>query len=175
MFGVGLLVAADEAQEGAYLGQEFAGGEGFGEVGVGAALEAGDFFPGLVFGGEHDDGYVVLPLAHAAGDFVAVEAGHHDVKDDEVGLLREFVEGFGAGAGDEGFVAGLLEEDGEGAGDGLFVVYDENGRGRHGGQCSTYLCENEAVERLLQNCHMVVAWLSQSFGMVGSLPVESDS
>ena len=75
-------------------GQEHLGVEGFGDVVVGSGFKALEhvFFGG--FGGEEDDGDVTGGDVFFQGvaELVAVEFGHHDVADDQVGDLFE---GFG--------------------------------------------------------------------------------
>ena len=60
--------------------------ERFGEVVVGARLEPGDHVVGVGPGGDHDDRHVTQP-ADGAAHVESVEAGQHDVDEDDVGGL----------------------------------------------------------------------------------------
>ena len=66
-------------------GDELARAERLGEVVVGADGEADDQVGLGVAGREHEDRYRALPL-DALAHLEAVEAGEHEVEDDEVGL-----------------------------------------------------------------------------------------
>ncbi len=96
----GVVGAERAAADGADAGEEFAGVEGFGEVVVGAHLEADDAVDVFAAGGEEEDA-VGGGGAEAGEDFEAVDAGEHDVEEDH---------GPGAGAG--GFEAGVAAVDG---------------------------------------------------------------
>ena len=83
------MVEVVAAQQCADTGEEFAGGEGFDEVVVGAGVEAIDAVFDLAFGGEHEDGGALSEAAQFGGDVVAAAPGHHDVEQDQVGLVLE--------------------------------------------------------------------------------------
>src|SRR5205085_99702 len=59
----------------------------FGDVVVGAKLEADDAVGFFSAGGEHDDGDLAGSgvFAQVAADLQAVNAGHHQVEEDDVG------------------------------------------------------------------------------------------
>ncbi len=88
--GGGLAVAAG----GANSGGEFAEGEGFGDVVVGAGFEGFGLVVFAVADGEHEDREARGKLANAATGLAAAHAGHVNVEQDR---------GEGVGAG-EGFV-----------------------------------------------------------------------
>ena len=76
------------AQHGVDPRQQFAGGEGFGQVIVGAHFQAEDAIGFVVAGGEHQDrrGFV-LAGAQFTAQHQAVIAGHHQVQHDQVHLI----------------------------------------------------------------------------------------
>ena len=82
----------------------------------GAYIEATSFVFGAGLSGEEDDrDFVCGGISLEAGtDFVAVHAGHHDVEENEIGLLfgRGESESFFAVGGDLGFVT-VLESSGD--------------------------------------------------------------
>ena len=122
----GCLFAAGAAEEGADAGEEFFGAEGFDEVIIGAGIEAFDAVLDHAFGGEEEDGDVAMEFAKFGADGEAIEAGHHDVEKDEVGLFAEgFFEADGAVLGGEDAVAIGGEGIGEGGAHGAFVFDDE--------------------------------------------------
>ena len=72
-------------QHGVDPGKQFAGGEGLGQVVVGAHLQADDAVGLVVARGEHQHRRgLVLADAQLAAEQQAVVAGHHDVEDDQV-------------------------------------------------------------------------------------------
>ncbi len=73
-------LAQAAAQQGLDVGDEFARFEGFGQVGVGAQLQAHHTVHHVTARGEHDDGNVAL-LADGAAEFKAVHLGQHHVED----------------------------------------------------------------------------------------------
>ncbi|MNS06269.1 hypothetical protein D3C72_376910 [compost metagenome] len=76
------------AQHGVDPRQQFAGGEGFGQVVVGAHFQAENAVGFVVACGEHQDrrGFV-LARAQFAAQHQAVIAGQHDVEHDQVDLV----------------------------------------------------------------------------------------
>jgi hypothetical protein len=80
--GVGSAFAA--ADEGLGAGDELAEVEGLAEVVVGAGVEELDDGAGAFAGGEDEDRGCVLAGADALEEAEAVEAGKHEVEDDEV-------------------------------------------------------------------------------------------
>src|SRR5439155_26705468 len=72
-------------KQGAHAGHQLVGIEGLDHVVVGPTVEAADFVDGLVTCRKHQDGDHALAPNRAA-DLEPVEAGHHDVKDDQVDL-----------------------------------------------------------------------------------------
>ena len=67
-------------------GHQLAGVEGLGHIVIGAQLQADDLVHVVGAGGEDDDGDVAR-LAQLAADLEAVHLRHHDVEDDQVGLV----------------------------------------------------------------------------------------
>jgi hypothetical protein len=113
------------AEEGADAGEEFLEREGFDEVVVGAAVEAVDAVVDVAFGGEEEDGEVFSAFAEFAAEGEAVEAGHHDIQEDEVeGLGAGEFDAGGAVDGCEGAVAFGFEGFDEGDAHGGFVFDD---------------------------------------------------
>lgn len=121
---------AGAADEGVETGEEFAVGEGLGDVVVGAAVEAGDAFLFAATGGEHHDGDVAAG-ADAAEDFEAVDAGEHDVEDDDVDAGAEGFDGaFGAGVDGGDLIAVGGEVFGQQLADEAIVLNDQGSNGR---------------------------------------------
>lgn len=75
--------AAGAAQDGAQAGEELTGGEGFGQVVVGAGFEANDAVGFVAEAGEHQHGDGGSG-PESLQDFEAIEPGHHDVEDDGI-------------------------------------------------------------------------------------------
>ena len=131
--GAGDIAAAGD---GADAGEEDVEGEGLGEVVVGAGVEAGDDVEVGVAGGEHQDGRAVARLAEAFGDGEAVEAGEHDVEDDDVeGVGEGEGEAVCAVGGDDCGMAFFFEATLEEAGEARFVFDDED---LHGGAADQF-------------------------------------
>ena len=61
--------------------------EGLDDVVVGAGVEAGDFVAERVARGQHQDGRARLRGPHAPTDLEAVEAGQHDVEQEQSGIV----------------------------------------------------------------------------------------
>ena len=86
--------------------------------------------------------------AQAAQDLEPVHSGQADVEDDEIGgLVRREVEPFLAALGDRDLVALLLEGVLDPAGDGEFVLDDQD-RGTHRGRLYTGFAEGSRARRL---------------------------
>ena len=71
------------ASDGAEAGEEFATGEGFWEVIIGAQFEADDTVGFFASCGEHEDGDIAC-VADAFKDFEAVHSREHEVEEDGV-------------------------------------------------------------------------------------------
>ena len=118
---------AGAAEDGFDAGGEFAGVEGFAEVVVGTEFEADDAVDFFAAGGEHEDGDIGV-AAEFAADFVAGALGHHEVEDDEVGVVcAGDGEGLLAVVGGDDVEAFFFEVEGEELADGRFVVGDQDG------------------------------------------------
>jgi hypothetical protein len=77
--------------------------------------------------GEEQDLAARQELADVDGRLDAVHVGHDHVADDEVGLDRTgALDGSGAGVDGRSVETGLVEDDGQGIGDDLLVVYDKD-------------------------------------------------
>lgn len=129
---LGFSAAFDAVEDAFDAGDEFAGVEGFGHVVVGAEFEADDLVDVVAACGEHDDGDVAF-AAKFAEDLEAIEAGHHDVEDDEGGRgLLEAGDGFAAVGGVFDGIAFFFEVEGVEVADVGFVVDEEDflGHGR---------------------------------------------
>ena len=116
------LGGADPAQQRPDAGRQLLGGEGLGEVVVGARLEAGDHVVGVVASGHHDDGHVA-GAADRAAELEAVHARQHDVDQYHVGRVRlEEGDGVLAGRGLVDRPALVLERETHGGADSLVVL-----------------------------------------------------
>lgn len=115
----------EEALADVDAGEEFDGGDGFGEVIVGAGFEALDFVGCFAAVGEKDEiGVAGFGGADGADDIGAVEFGHHPVEDGHGGRFgaEEEVEGgLSVGAFGDLKAAFAEEADGHGAGDGVVI------------------------------------------------------
>ena len=119
------LACAGAAEDGADAGEEFREGEGFDEVIVGAEFEAFDAVFDGIAGGEEEDGDGGAGAAEFLEDGPAVEAGEHDVEDDEGVLVGAGeVEGIEAAGGDvqqeAAFGEAFLEVE-----DGVGIIFNE--------------------------------------------------
>lgn len=81
-----LVVAADQSP---YPGDELLEGEGLRHIVVGSGVEGGDLARKLVAGGEHEDREAGLLATDPFKHLVSVEAGEHDVEEDDVHILVE--------------------------------------------------------------------------------------
>ncbi len=70
--------------EGADAGEQLLQLEGFGQIIVGAGVEALDAFVDFAAGGEEQDGSELAAVAQLAEDAEAIAAGEHDVEDQAV-------------------------------------------------------------------------------------------
>ncbi len=93
-------VAADAAVEGVHAGGQLGGGEGLGDIVVGAGHKAGDLVHLLGAGGEHDDADVRVGRADAAADLEAVDVRQHDVQQGhtDIGVLAQLLQRLLAGS-----------------------------------------------------------------------------
>lgn len=124
--GVGEGGKAAAADGGLDAGDEFADGEGFGDVVIGTGFEGFDFVVDCVADGEHEDG---KGGGHAADDAAGGEtshAGHVDVEQDgiEAGWADEG-DGFFGMRGAHDFEAEWKQGGGDDFVDGDFVIDDE--------------------------------------------------
>ena len=124
LHGVCLLGSA--AQQRVDARQKLADAKGLGEVVVAAELEADDLVELRVAGGEEEHGHVAR-AADAPTDLVAVDAGEHDVEDDQVvvGCLRHG-DSLVAGVGHVDLVAFLEQVEADDVGDAFLVIDDED-------------------------------------------------
>src|SRR5919112_3116305 len=77
------LIPLRPPEQGSDAGQELLDVEWFGEVVVGAEVEAVDLVERGVAGGKHDNRYPATPLAHSLQHPDPVQRGEHYVEDDE--------------------------------------------------------------------------------------------
>lgn len=117
-------------QQGLHPGDEDDVGEGLGEVVVRARVQALGLVVLAVLGGEHQDRHVVSGGAQGGADPVAVEAGQHDVEDDEVvHALTRPVQSLQAVVDDVHGVSLRGEALGERHGEALLVLHDQQAHG----------------------------------------------
>ncbi|MCG3148441.1 MAG: hypothetical protein PCFJNLEI_01884 [Verrucomicrobiae bacterium] len=124
--GIGGVFEADEAADANF---DFVNVERFGEEVVSAGIEAGLHLLGGVAGGQDENGDVlgVFLGAESAAEGQAVEAGHADVGDDEVGLVGQGQrEGVATVVGGHDLVATAGEDFGEDLTDFGFIINDKN-------------------------------------------------
>jgi hypothetical protein len=121
-------------------GDDFAHGEGFGDVVVGSGVEAFDALVDFAAGGEEEDGGGVGALAELFDYGEAVHAWEHDVHDDGVeGGGADAFDGFIAAGGDFDGEPAFGEAEVEGAGGAGFIFYDEDFHGGGaGGDAGTH-------------------------------------
>lgn len=131
--GEGEGLGAGAAEDGEGAGDEFAVVEGFGDVVVGAGLQAADAVVLLAEGGEHDEGLGGVEGADAGEEFEAGDAGEAEIEENEIGGMPA-VEGEAAGAvgGAVDGPAFFLEEEGDDIGDVGFVLDEQEGDGAGG-------------------------------------------
>ena len=117
------------AEDGFDAGDDFAWVEGFGDVVIGTELQPDDFVDVVVAGGEHQDGEIgVVASSHAAADVPAVDAGQHQVEDEQVDG-RDASRRRRAVSPSAGFFDGevlLLEVHTQECADVVFVIDDED-------------------------------------------------
>src|SRR5207249_4707317 len=106
------LLLGGAAEDRFDAGDQFARAERFGDVVISAHFEANDAVGFGGAGGEHDQGRVggAVFSAQAAADLKAIDAGHHQVEDDQVGtMLGGDLETALTVGGDDHVVAVLLK------------------------------------------------------------------
>jgi hypothetical protein len=139
-------VAGGAADDGVDAGDEFFDVKGFGQVIIGAEVEAFDAFIEAGARGEEDDGDGISLFAESAEDTESVAAGKHDIEDDEV---------VGGGGGDGvGVVAIAGGVDGEALffealldeGEELVLIFDDEDA--HGSGIGIFLREVHGVSPL---------------------------
>ena len=113
------------AQHGAYARGQFVGVERLGDVVVGAEVEPLRLVAGRALGRQQDDRHRP-PLAQLAHDLDAVEVGHDDVQQDDVGPnFLGLLECLFAAAGSHDAEALVVQGQGDKLGDAWLVVGDE--------------------------------------------------
>jgi hypothetical protein len=133
---VGYGAGAGAAEKRADASHEFAHAEWLGDVVVGADIEAGDAIAFAAECGEHDDGDGGV-AAEETANLHAIDAGEHDIKDDEVRvLLAGKLEGVVTAGGRKDAVAFTPEVVCEGEQECFFVFDDEDA----GGWCCGHGC-----------------------------------
>src|SRR5438477_9482273 len=138
-------IDASAARDRADPGDELARREGLGHVVVGADLEAEDLVTLLDAAGDHDDGNGagLGVLLEATADLPAVQLGHHDVEQDEVGArLVRLPDGLGASGGDDDVVTFLAEVVAEELRDVALVLDDEHATGGMAGRSAFHVAES---------------------------------
>jgi hypothetical protein len=122
--GAGFAASAGEGLE---AGDDFAHGEGFGDVIVGTCVEAFDALIDFAAGGEEEDGGTVAALAEGSDGGEAVDAWEHDVHDDGVeGAGADEFDGVIAAVGDGDSIAAFGEAEFEGLSGAGFIFDDED-------------------------------------------------
>lgn len=122
--GAGFAAAASEGLE---AGDDFAHGEGFGDVVVCACVEAFDALIDFAASGEEEDGGAVAALAEGSDGGEAVDAWEHDVHDDGVeGAGADEFDGVVSAVGDGDFIAAFGEAEFEGLSGAGFIFDDED-------------------------------------------------
>ena len=124
-FGAGGCGAAQDA---AHAGEDFADGEGFGDVVVGAEVQSGD---GIVFGvagraEDHGDTGRFGILLEDAGHAEAAHFAHHDIEQDERIAFRVHSEGLFGAVGDLDVITFDFEVELEDFAQRLFIVDHED-------------------------------------------------
>ena len=100
---------AGAAQERPDPRQQFVGAERFDQIIIRAGVESFDAVVNLPLGGEHENGHRVGQAAQFGADGITVQARHHDVEQDEVGVLLDgaLEAGFAFGGGEDAVAFGL--------------------------------------------------------------------
>ena len=116
--------AAAAPHEGVHAGGQLRGGEGLGDVVVGAGHETGDLVHLLRAGSEHDDADGSVGGADAAADLKAVDAGQHDVqkRHAHIAVQLQLFQRFFAAFGLHHLVTGAAQVDDDKAADAGFVL-----------------------------------------------------
>ena len=128
----GARPALDPPEQRVDPGHELTGAERLGEVVVGAHGQADDEVGLRIPGGQHQDGDGPVALDLPA-HLEAVEAGEHEVEDDEIGTKGSaLVDARWAIGGDGHREALAAQPGGDGVGDRRFVLHHEDGA-REGG------------------------------------------
>ena len=123
------------AEHGLHAGQEHLGTERLGDVIVGTHVQAGHNIDLFAFGGQHDDWD---RLGHRVGlqlaaDAQPVEAGQHEVEDDQVRrLCVDGRQGVFARGHARHLIALLQQVVADQFPDVLFILYDQNRLLKHG-------------------------------------------
>ena len=113
------------AQEGTKTGEQFAKFEGFGEVVVGAGIEAGDAVFDGIARGEHENRHALIQRTNGAADLKAIFPGNHHVENNEVIVVDfDLIQGVGAGGGHVDGVGLLLQTASDETHD-AGIVFDE--------------------------------------------------
>ena len=127
MFWSGSAGTLSPAQQGANTGQQFVAAEGFDQVVIGTGVESANAVFDLAFRGQHENRSVLTEPTQLAGHRESVELRHHDVEQDQVGLLLAgAIESAGAIGGADHAVAGGGQTIRQGGAHGPFVFDDEN-------------------------------------------------
>ncbi len=152
----GLRPALRAPQQGADPGHELARAERLRDVVVGAELEAHDPVGLLGAGGQHDDGQRARlgRPAEGAADLQAVDAGQHEVEDDEVRHAgADEGEGLAAVAERVGDVAGPRQVALEQFGD-VAVVFDNEDVAHEAGRLDPSPAARMPVQRVAVTCRV---------------------
>ena len=120
---------APDAEEHLDARDQLVGVERFGDVIVGADLQAHDHVPGGILGGQHDhrDVTPLLVGLQAAAHLVPIHPGHHHVQQDQIdGTFRNAAEGLIARMADHRGETARLEQDLDHARDPDLVLHHQD-------------------------------------------------